>query len=493
MSASEHTEERGVNKDLRYISILVAIALVIGVYLIVTTVLIAKDGVGYIERAQQLQTNPLTAIKRHPPGYPFLILAAHKLSSIFTHDNSNQAWIYSAQSVTLLCRLLALIPLYFIGRQFVGSKQSFWAMLILIILPYPAQMGSDVIRQWPYLLFLASGLLALLYGARSSKWWLFAVAGIIAGLGHTIRPECAQIVLFGFAWLLFRFWRPVTDFGRLRCVLAILVMTAGLGAVVSPYMTIRNQVLPEKLYDMVTFNESSEANVNNESDQLCITAFAGDRYLRGIGKLSDRICQHLMYFFVPPLLIGLYLRFRKVTDVNSIERVLILGLAGLYILMMMLLYRDYDYISRRHCLPLVVFTIFYLPEGIKAMAQWWCDKTKKNSISDVRRMTVILFAIGMGICLPKLLGNKSRKTGYVAAAKWINSNTAENAVVVTPDPRISFYADRKGMRPKNVMDLLGEYYLVEIVEDEKLDANAFFWVDEERKKKRIVVYHKGKE
>ena len=139
MSVGQREDKLVDKQAIKHLTILTGIALVIGVYLIVTTVLISKDGVFYIERAQQLASDPVRIIQAHPPGYPFLILAAHKVISFFTHDNSNQAWIHSSQYITLLCRLLALIPLYFMGKLLVGSKNSFWALLILIFLPYPTE------------------------------------------------------------------------------------------------------------------------------------------------------------------------------------------------------------------------------------------------------------------------------------------------------------------------------------------------------------------
>ncbi|MFB0556019.1 MAG: hypothetical protein ACETWQ_22165 [Phycisphaerae bacterium] len=151
MAATLETKYKEHRDDVINLLILILIASVLGVYLIATTVLIAKDGVYYIERAQKLSSDPVGIIKSHPPGYPFLIFAAHKFVTLFTDNSSVFTWIYTAQSVTLLCRLIALIPLYFIGKFFVGSKITFWATLILIILPYPAEFGSDALRDWPHL------------------------------------------------------------------------------------------------------------------------------------------------------------------------------------------------------------------------------------------------------------------------------------------------------------------------------------------------------
>ena len=140
-------------KDLSNLVILLAVAAAIGVYLIATTVIISRDGVYYIEGAQRFAEDPVSVIKGHPFGFPFLIFLAHKIASLFCDGTSVHSWVYAGQGVALLCRLLTLIPLYFIGKLLVGKKMSFLALLILVVLPYPAEHGSDVLRGWPHLLF----------------------------------------------------------------------------------------------------------------------------------------------------------------------------------------------------------------------------------------------------------------------------------------------------------------------------------------------------
>ena len=205
---------RSVGKDdFAHIAILLVIAIIIGAYLITTTVLIAEDGVKYIEYAREFSNDPIKVIKGWLPfGYPFLIFLSHKFVTLFSNSSSLKMWIYSAQGMTLLCRLFAVIPLYFIGRLLVGNKKSFWAILILLILPYPAEFGSDVLRDWPYILFLATGFLFLLLGAKQDRWWMFGITGLSAGLGFAIRPECAQLVIYGVLWLLIGFLRPKPRF-----------------------------------------------------------------------------------------------------------------------------------------------------------------------------------------------------------------------------------------------------------------------------------------
>ena len=166
-------------QDFVHIAILVTIALVIGVYLIATTVLIAKDGTYYIELAKSIADNPIEAMRNIPCwGYPFLIHLMHKMIGLFYDVTSLQGWIISAQAVSLLSKIIASIALYFVGSYFVGSRLSFWGVLILSVLPDSAEYGSDALTEWPHIMFLATGFLLLLLGAQYRKNWMFGWAGI---------------------------------------------------------------------------------------------------------------------------------------------------------------------------------------------------------------------------------------------------------------------------------------------------------------------------
>ena len=110
-------DSRLTRSDVLHVGVLAGLCLLIGIYLIVTTVLIARDGVFYIERAQQLAEDPVGVAWGHPPGYPLLLWAAHEAAVRFAENDSPLLWVYSAQAITLLCRVLALIVLYFIASR----------------------------------------------------------------------------------------------------------------------------------------------------------------------------------------------------------------------------------------------------------------------------------------------------------------------------------------------------------------------------------------
>ena len=232
-------------QDFVHIAVLVTIALVIGVYLIATTVLISKDGTLYIECARK--TVDVARGEGQAPGYPFSIYLMHKAAGVFYDTQSLQGWIISAQAVSLLSKLIATIALYFVGSYFVGSRLSFWGVLILSILPDSVGYGSDALTDWPNVMFLAIGFLLLLSGVRHRKPWIFGCAGIAGGLGYLVRPECGQVVLYGIAWLLFNLIRPQDKMKRTKAAGALLLLLAGFGIIAVPYMQSKGYVFPEQL------------------------------------------------------------------------------------------------------------------------------------------------------------------------------------------------------------------------------------------------------
>ncbi|MFC1634960.1 glycosyltransferase family 39 protein [Planctomycetota bacterium] len=442
------------DNDIKNLFILIFIASVLGIYLITTTVVISKDGVMYIELAKVFSTEPMHVIKERFFGYSLLIFTAHKLALACGTGSSVLTWTYAAQSITLLCRILALIPLYFIGKRLVGSRWSFWAIFILIILPYPAEFGSDVLRDWPHILFLAAGFLCLLWGAEYGKWWMFAGAGLAAGFGHMIRPECAQLVVYGAAWILVRLFAPRHNMNRRELLYALIVLFIGFAVPAGPYMKARGRILPEKVKVYINASAGWESKNAPESDTengLNVSAASSlpGGIVKAIGKIAGEMSDNLMYYFVPPLVIGALMRIRRRSAIKNIEKFFIPAFICVNVAMMIILYDAYQYLSRRHCLPLVVFLIFYVPTGLNIQAQWLRDRFSKSRSQTNRQLRGWFFAllvVGVGICMPKLLRPIGvDKWGLRAAATWLKENTGPEDVIAVTDSRITFYAERKGL------------------------------------------------
>jgi len=506
MVVDEKTSQFLGKHDIIHLAILLAIAIGVGIYLIATTALIAKDGVYYIENARRFSSEPMQIIKGESFGYPFLVFAAHKLISAFSNSSSVYTWIYSAQSVSLLCRLFAIASLYFIGKLLVGGSKSFWAILILVMLPYPARFGSDVLRDWPNILFLSAGFLCLLWGAKQSKWWVFGLAGLAAGLGHMIRPECAQLVVYGVLWLLIGFLLPNHNMSRPQLVYALLILLIGFAIPAAPYMKARGQILPEKLKHLVGYScrlghgRPQGDNIDNTGNINVALSFPGNT-AEAVSTLVGGVSENLMYYFLPALLIGIYYHFRRESALTATERFFIPVFIAFNSLMLILLFNSYGYISRRHVLPLVAFTIFYVPAGLQVLSDWLINRFSKLRLQTVHGRQLwffVLFGVGVSICLPNLFKPiRVEKQSYRAVANWLRENTRREDVVGVPDTRMSLYAERDGVFYEGGEIPAKARYIVKIVDEESENKELNFnravreehslWIDR-GKKKKLVVY-----
>jgi 4-amino-4-deoxy-L-arabinose transferase-like glycosyltransferase len=454
----------------------------IGIYLILTTYLITKDGPLYIQQAQQFVTNPAEAIKGNYFGYPFLIFAAHKTANIFAATESVHSWIISAQAVTLLSMLAAFIPLYFIGKSFVGSQNSFYALLILAFLPYPVRFAAEVLRDWPYILFLSLGFAALIAAAKGKKWQLYGVASFLGGLGYFIKVECAQVVIYGLLWLAFCAIRPRYQMTRKKALLSILLLLVCFAVIVLPYMHIRQQFIPEKIEQL---KDESSSKVT----PVIFTAGLPAGPAKSIIKVFERTGENLFYYFFVFSLIGFYTRFIKgFKKINDVEKILTISFILLNVIMLSWLFYNFNYLSRRHCLPLSLLFLFYCPVGLKVISEKITLKFKPAF------WFYILLAIGILICLPKLLESKRKdQAGFLDAAGWLAGNTNPNDLIAVPDKRIIFYAQRKGFLAWEQKDLNGADFAVAEVKKEGGEPDwgekkQEFWIDAEKKGSKLIIY-----
>ena len=489
--------------DLINLLILISVAAIIGIYLIATTVLISKDGVFYIERAQQFASNPFKIIKAHPPGYPFMILMAHKFVALFTNSTSNQTWIYSAQAITLLCRLLSLIPLYFIGKLLVGPRNSFWAILILIFLPFPAKAVCDVVREWPYLLFLSIGFLFLLWAIKCGKWWAFGIVGFSCSLGYLIRNEGAQLIVYGSIWVAISIFRPkLWKVSRLKNILALLLLLIGFAIPAVPYMKCSGKILPYhfncviKAFSLNNLPEKTDASqVKIVHPNYNTAEIVTPKLLKALSDIFRAIGKNLMWFFMLPLIIGLYYRFRG--QATKEERFLITAFVIMSVVMMCFRYcYKLPVISKRWTFPLVSFTVFYIPIGFRILARWLCRCDPKKSSFWFH----LLVVIGIAICIGKLTRISPlrwEKQGYIEASQWLKDNSRPQDIIAVPDRRFYFYAERKGFVYTEKVSKIARYVVrIEKNENEKpefgieVQKEYSVWVDERKKKKRIVIYEK---
>jgi hypothetical protein len=326
---------------------------------------------------------------------------------------------------------------------------------------------------------------------------MFAAAGLFAGIGYIIRPECAQIVLYGMLWLLVGLFIPRAGINKFKAVCLTLILIIGFLIPAIPYSIMRGELLPPKLKTVVSSNRNYQ--IERVEKPVYIASVTPKDILKALGKLTERIGENLMYFFVLPLIIGLYYHFRRPKELLTDGRLFISALIILYVAMMMMLHINFGYMSRRHFMPMIVFTAFYIPTGLLIIADWISGINitgNENKQKNTQKWFFILLTVGILICTMKLprLADVEIK-GYRETAKWLMANTAPINIIAVPDTRITFYAQRQGVEYYDA-NIPGQAdYVVRIVKDKDEKAGTgketgpeySTWTDKQKKDK-LVIY-----
>jgi hypothetical protein len=384
------------------------------------------------------------------PGFPLMIYGWHRLLERFGLGDSALSWALAGQSLILACRLLSIVPLYFIGRLLVGGRHAFCAILILLVLPWPAEWGHDVLREWPHLLFLAGGALAILWAFAYGRAFLFLPAGCAAGLGYLIRPECAQLVLYALAGLTLAFVRPREWMPRKKALSGAAMVIIGFGAIYLPYAGMSGQMLPTKLRlsldaDTPVVGTVGKPTLHATPYTHCQAGLMPSP-MKGLFELFRHLSENLYYYFFPFMLIGAHHFFVR-PQKHLFDKRFVAFFILFNCLIYTALYHDWGYINRRHVLPLTAMTVFFIPMGLNVAAEWFYGHggTPERPLGASKRCSVfwVLLLIGVLICLPKLFQSAATaKIGFRKAAQFLNDNTPVDAVVASPDRRIGFYANR---------------------------------------------------
>lgn len=424
--------------------LLAAAAALLGALMIARTTVISEDGVLYIERARQLPDNWQNAASRHEPiGFPVLIFLFHSALLQLTGSESAVVWCLAGQICVLACRVLTIAVLYLLARRLFGRSSAVQAMLVLIFLPYPAQAGADVLREWPFLLFLCTSLLLLYEGSRMFNGVLLWASGLACGLGTLIRPECAQVLLYGLFFFGHKTVRGLIEKKPIAANGIYCWLAAGFLTVFLPYALLTKQLVPHKLEKLIHSPVASSAGSEMSSACASKTAetagFGPADFSKGLARAINEIIINFFYYFAVPAGIGFYLFYKSPQKKEA--HWLFALLAGFYLTALCLLYMRWGYISRRHLIPLTALLSLHIPAGLNWIA---CRLVRSDQDpSSLKKRLCLLLAAGILIGLPKLVRPLGcGKEGYRAAAQWLAANTSPDSLIYTFDRRIPFYADR---------------------------------------------------
>lgn len=430
-------------RDTWTIAGLILLTVILRGYLFCNTEVTARDSVGYIRYALQLEKKSWKDVLTHQhqhPGYPLAVLAASWPIRAFTGPPNPNNMRYAAQLASMVASVLLVIPLYALGRMLLGPAVAVLSVLMCQMLPVSSHHLGDGISEAVFLLMVVTALACGVAALRSGRLIGFARAGVATGLAYLVRPEGAMVLIALALALIVRQsasqWRQSWKHTALQFTLAV---SCGL-VIGSPYFLTTGRFTNKPTANAII--QGGEASRDEAGYRpLFASLFAATthrheqpvrRAMASARMLGTEITHILHYTGVVALIIGLVAVLPGL--LRQREAYLPLILTGLQIGLVLALGWTVGYISDRHLMvPLITLAILSAA-GIKVFGE-----ALAKQISWMRpSWPAIAFLLG---CLPGMLQPlHANRHGNHVAGLWLAQQVVDGDVVVDDHAWSHYYS-----------------------------------------------------
>jgi len=478
--------------------LLLAVAVGIRVWHLTHTEVAARDSIGFIRYAWQLQRQPWMQVVSHGeqhPAYPVAVLAMSLPVRHFLSGPESLTMQLSAQLASSLAGVLLVIPMFYLGRELFNRSVGFWTSLLFQCLPAGGRVLSDGLSEATFLLFAVTSLLLAVRALRGNSWTLFALSGLFGGLAYLTRPEGALIVAATGLVLLAaqavsawrRPWRKALLCGTSLTLAALAV--GGPFVLLTGRLTVKptgNQILNLKRPASAQRQEASSLR-STPGEPLFASTLAVwwrddgevgkyERFTWGLKALVLELIRGTNYAGWLLALLGLWW-FRERLQVEPGAWVLLV-LCAVLGLVLWRVAAVVGYVSDRHSLLLIVCSLYWavagvreLPRRFAVLAGWLAARARfcrfllpATNPTLVRGMPVILLLVLTGSALPKTLQPlHSNRAGFRDAGLWLAENIHPVDTVTDPYSWTHYYSGKvflEGTSPPVPLGYRAVEYLV---------------------------------
>ncbi len=482
--------------ELALLAVLFLLAASSRAWLIGHTEVAARDSVGFIRYALELERYPWKEVLERSlqhPGYPMVLLVVSWPVRYFLGGTNAVSMQLSAHDLF-------------------GRRAGFWGTALFQCLPVSARVMSDALSEATFLLFMATALLLAVRALRSQSAARFAWCGLFGGLAYLTRPEGALIVVAtGLVLIAMQFvssgqrsWLRV-----FACATALVVTAA---VIASPYVLVTgrltNKPTPRRLWETAVSEETPKQGRIREYDlqsarfvvppsgggelppaKAGTTNLAGspprsqtpvweqgagpltasvlaiyapeslkDRRLWGLYAIATEVTKDFQYLCVLPLLLGLW-KFRDRLKTGGGAWVLLV-LCLLHSLVLWRLAVVVGYVSDRHVLVLVLCGVFVAAGGVFVLGELIArgvHRLRSGSTAgsapfvESGKLSVVLLLTLIGLGLHEALKPlHANRAGHRQAGLWLAEHTELADPVADPFCWAHYYAGRvfwEGLTP----------------------------------------------
>lgn len=446
-------------RDWQWLVLLLILVLPLRAWLLWNTEVTARDSVGFIRIALQLEQKPWDQVVRsfqQHPGYPVAIWAVSIPVRAWTGETTPDVMRVCAQLVSALAALVLIVPMYYLGKALWDARIAFGAALLFQLLPMSGHHLSDGLSEALFVLMVACSLLGGVRGVQTGRLGWFLFCGAAGGLAYLTRPEGALVpAAIGLALLVMQFrgaWRqPWSNAVRQAAGLS----TAAL-LVAGPYMwviggvTVKPSIRDVGANLVATSHRESTPRQPGLRAQLPAETFTHvtslpRRLVLGAWALMREVGYALHYLGAIPALIALVRHGRSMVGRRDF---LAPGLyVALHLCALMLLALSAGYISDRHLMTLVMLFCFLVMQGFMDLGGWLLARIVglRTGIAPVGLtipgvafgMLALLVACGLPQTLKRVHGNR---VGNHQAGLWLASQVKPGDIVLDDHAWSHFYS-----------------------------------------------------
>lgn len=380
MDASPNPEA-WYHRDWSRLALLVLLVLPLRLWLLGNTEVAARDSIGYIRYALQLDHmdwgEVLRANQQHP-GYAFSVwVVSLPVRAIAGWEYDAYRMQTCAQIASGLAAILLLFPMYFLGKTLWDGRVGFWGTLLFQYMPVSAHHLSDGVSESLFWLWVVAALLQGVRALQTDHLGRFGLCGIFAGLAYLTRPEgafvlaAASLVLAGRQLTYARSpWRRFLLTGTAMMVPACLIgslyvwTTGALTNKLSPRFIFGLENMP--VAEAVDAGEEGAGNAALQGNVLASfirpSASFWGRTTRSLQALAAEFIQGLHYLGALAALLGGWWSWGRLRTKAGFW--LLATYMFLQAVTLVALGNRVFYISDRHVMVLVLLTCFPMAYGI---------------------------------------------------------------------------------------------------------------------------------
>lgn len=462
-----------LSRDLGLIAVLLLAAAAVHLWLVRHTVVLARDGIGFIHYAWQFEHLPwrtaLASTDQHP-GYPLVVMAMSWPVRYWHPGSDAETMALAAQLASVVASCLLVVPVFYLGRALFDRRVGFWAALLLECLPVSARVTSDALSEATFLLAaVVTVLVAVRALTRGGSRW-FALCGLGGALTYLVRPEgaltVAAIGLVLAAMQMLPAWRrPWRQ--ALGCAVSLLVAAAALAG---PYMVAVGgfTVKPtgQDVLKMEIGHPAHSVRGAPEPDEPLAASVLGiwwpsgkpgdyrDRVGWSLWAVGTEVTRASYYVVWPAALLGMCWFHKRLRSNPAAWVILTLGLlqtAAVWRVAVRM-----GYVSERHVLLILLVLLFWAAAALVEAPRRLLGRHEGQGgavpeLAPMRRQwytraacwPALLPLLLVGAALPKTLQPLHANEGrHRAAGHWLAEHAGPDDVIVDPFHWAGYYAGR---------------------------------------------------